>query len=111
MRHDDFLPGMPECPSPPETREERPANPHSDSYEAGPLSVCCNLSDPDVRALHFMPPVVIPPHGHTEVDCHGDTAIVRTFYAGGEVAEVRLQNALVREGDTVKVIQLGGNQA
>ena len=75
--------------------------------EAGLSWVRCEFVDADgLRFITFCPPVVVPSLGHVELDCHGELAIVRTYYASGELSEVRLHNALVREGDTVKVCQL-----
>jgi len=95
--------------TPPETpQNERPAIQNSDACEAGPLSwVRCEFSDQgDVRFIVFVPPVLIPSLGHVELDCREDLAIVRTFDCAGEVREIRLMNVCVRDGDTVKIVQV-----
>jgi hypothetical protein len=95
-------------PSPPETPEEREANPNVDTCDASRLSwVRCEFEGQEnVNQIQFVPPVVIPSLGHVELDCRDDMAIVRTYFACGELAEVRLVNVLVRDGETVRVIQV-----
>jgi len=64
----------------------------------------------DAIYLTLEPPVFVPGGGHVEVECAGDTAIVRVFDASGEPTETRLQCAIVERGEEIRVIQAGGYQ-
>jgi hypothetical protein len=59
--------------------------------------------------VRFRPPVLIPGHGHVEVEVHGDTAIVRVVDRHGDPVEVWPNAALVRRKDELLVL-LGGHQ-
>jgi hypothetical protein len=60
----------------------------------------------DLKYIVFRPPVFVPSLGHVELDCRDDLAIVRTYFASGELSEVRLHNVMVRLGDTCQVVQV-----
>jgi hypothetical protein len=69
------------------------------------------LADCDAVYLTLEPPVYVPGGGHVEVECAGETAIVRVFDAAGQPKETRLQCAIVRDRQEIRIVQAGGCHA